>query len=315
MKEIIQYLPLRNARASYRFLKRLNQYGVMTILDLEDSSIDPFDSQKTKELKRESRLGLMSIIEKYSWDFNQKIYIRINSINSDCYQDDINLVKKIKKMKIPITGVFLPKVESYSQVLNLNSFFKEDELEIEIIPMIETLKGVLNFRSILKEDTDKLIKRIHYGHYDYCSDAKLWPFPEPNNFEFWELVKPLVETLTEFERGFVQSPFSQINNEILFWQARDYLKKIAPAIETWSCSLNTETSMSVRDENLEDLKLEKLNSNVKELLLDAQDICKCFMAGYEKKRYYGVSNNRIISPHQYHAANNFISKQEAEVRS
>ena len=60
MKNLIQYLPLTHPKATMRFMKRLNNAGVMSILDLEDSAQDPFDEAKTSELKISSR--------KYSYD-------------------------------------------------------------------------------------------------------------------------------------------------------------------------------------------------------------------------------------------------------
>ena len=44
---VIQYLPLTHPRATLRFVKKLNAKGVMSILDLEDSTQDPFDIEYT----------------------------------------------------------------------------------------------------------------------------------------------------------------------------------------------------------------------------------------------------------------------------
>ena len=68
-----------------RFVKKLNAAGVMTILDLEDSAQDPFDKDITRTLKINARDNFLDLVNSKTWvgdEFDQPIYVRVNSINT-----------------------------------------------------------------------------------------------------------------------------------------------------------------------------------------------------------------------------------------
>ena len=213
---VIQYLPLTRPRASARLAKKLAGSGVMSILDLEDSAQDPFDIGVTHELKREARNGLLRISEKRDWPASARMYIRINATSTDFFEEDVETVITASQNEMPITGVFLPKVETYAQVESLNSKLSAANRSFEIVPMIETVLGMKNVAEILEQDQMAgLCPRVHYGHFDYCYDADIWPFPDPYHHDFWGIITPLLDILSIYNKTYIHTPSRKPSDIVL----------------------------------------------------------------------------------------------------
>lgn len=315
---LIQYLPLSHPRASMRVVKQLSDKGVMSILDLEDSLQDPFNFNQTRILKKNAKENLINFIKKKKWninDFKKPIYIRVNATNTEFFIDDINFVIEIFSYGFPVTGIFLPMVETYDQISNTKMLLdknkdKVDKINIlEIVPMIETLKGKACLEKLLQEDRNlKNFSKIHYGHFDYCLDAKLWPYPDPNHYSFWHLVKPIVDLTYIYNKTYIHTPFPFPNNPDLFWSSSRYLLESYPNSNIWICTLNSELSLSVEPQNLTSLKLFSQEESKRLKIKEAKNITKNFLAGRANKRSFGISQNRFIPPHQYQSAQQFLAK-------
>ena len=249
---IIQYLPLTHPRATLRLVKSLSAAGVMTILDLEDSAQDPFSKKLTKDLKINARNNFFKIISSDNWNSNTiavPLYVRVNAIDTEFFEDDIKMLVNTIRSGFPISGVFLPKVESYShidQIFSLLGFLNKNKTNnIEIIPMIETKAGMTNLEKILDEDkANPKFSKIHYGHFDYCLDAKLWPFPDPQHDSFWNLLKPMIDLILRYNKTYIHTPFPFPSNIDLFWSTYKYLQNLHPQKKIWACTLNSEISFS-----------------------------------------------------------------------
>ena len=156
--KLIQYLPLTHPKATLRFVKRLNNAGVMSILDLEDSAQDPFDIDKTRDLKISARKNFLELVNSRSWtgdEFVRPIYVRVNSSSTEFFEDDIQAVLDICRTGFPVTGIFLPMVESYAQIKEAQAMLEDAKSiktnghGLEIVPMIETLAGMNALQSML----------------------------------------------------------------------------------------------------------------------------------------------------------------------
>ena len=309
---IIQYLPLTRPKATMRFIKKLDAAGIMSILDLEDSAQDPFDIQETNRLKEDARSGLVTISTGCTWPVSSKVYIRLNATSSEYFDKDIKAVLEACENMMPISGVFLPKVESFSQIEHTASCLSVSSRKLEIVPMIETVEGMNNLSEILEADTrSNLFQRIHYGHFDYCLDAEIWPFTDPCHKEFWETVKPIAELLLKYNKTYIHTPFPFPKNEQLFWGANFYLMSLFPQLDTWICTLNSELSLSVQPDNPVPLGLSEIDYSAKNLMMEARNICDDFLNGRANKRSFGVSSDRFIPPHQYFAAKNYLQNSKA----
>ena len=306
---IIQYLPLTRARATRRFLNKLDKKNIHTILDLEDSAQDPFDIEKTRVLKKEAREGLLNISETFKEKFNSKIFIRINAAHSEFFNDDIDCVIQSIKRGMPIGGLFLPKTEDYEDIERIHEILNQNEIHLDTVPMIETNQGYRNLSSILSEDlNNNLISKVHYGHFDYCLDSNLWPFPDPFHTDYWKIIKPMVELLTQHKKVYIHTPFPFPNDQELFWSSQFYLRALIPKLNFWACTLNAELSLSDCPLEIKDLYLEEINNNEDDLIAEAELIVNDYYQGRAIKRSFGVSSTRFIPPHQVLAAKEYLSR-------
>ena len=304
---IIQYLPLTRPKATERYTKTLNKSNVMVILDLEDSAQNPFDINETDQLKIQARGGLKSISKNSDFAPTCNTYIRINAINTKYFEDDIQSVITACNNNIGLTGIFVPKVESYLSIKEINNKLSKASRRLEIIPMIETVKGMENLPNILESDKkNNLFSRIHYGHFDYCLDAQIWPFTDPFHNEFWKIVKTVAKLILRYQKTYIHTPFPFPKNEQLFWASSFYLKKLFPSQDIWICTLNSELSLSSQPNEISSLDFIVPDISTKNLINEAKIICDNFLSGRANKRSFSVSNERFIPPHQYFAAKNYL---------
>lgn len=311
MKKIplIQYLPLTRPKAAKLFLKKLNKAKVMSILDLEDSAQDPFSRSRTAKLKVSARSGLELISKDANISCSTKVYIRINSSDSEFYNDDVKSVISAYANGMHITGVFLPKVESYSCIENLTRKLSVLNKKVEIVAMIETVEGLSNLEEILKLDTkNNFISRVHYGHFDYCLDAKIWPFLDPIHHDFWSVVEKVVKLVQAANKTYIHTPFPFTRNEKLFWEASFHLKNKYSLLDIWICTLNSELSLSSQPDKVTSLEISHPNFSKSFLIDEANKICENFLEGRANKRSFSVSSERFIPPHQYFAAKYYLEK-------
>jgi len=305
-------MPLTRPKATRRFLNRLNSKNIHAILDLEDSAQDPFDLEITKTLKQEARDGLLNISESFDQTFRSKIYIRVNAMNSDYFNDDIHCVIQSIKRGMPIGGIFLPKTEDYLGIQEIYQILKNEKINLDIVPMIETSQGYENLSSILSKDTDSnLVSKVHYGHFDYCLDSNLWPFPDPYHHDYWRIIKPILQLLAEHKKVYIHTPFPFPNDEQLFWSSQFHIRKLMPKLEFWACTLNLELSVSDNPTQAEDLNLHEITNNQDDLITEAELIVNDYHQGRANKRSFGMSSKRFIPPHQFFAAKDYLLKIKA----
>lgn len=96
--KIFQYLPLTHTRATFRLVTKLHKHKVTSILDLEDSAQNPFSLDETEIIKSDARKNLISYIKSERFnnsDFQATPYIRINSISSKFFEEDIRLINTL----------------------------------------------------------------------------------------------------------------------------------------------------------------------------------------------------------------------------
>ena len=307
--KIIQYLPLTRARATRRFLNKLDKNSVQAILDLEDSAQDPFDIKRTNVLKKEARDGLLKISESFDNSFKSNIFIRINAMNSHYFDDDIHTVIASAKKGMPITGIFLPKTENHESIFELVKLFRRESIDLEIVPMIETKKGYENLSKILLNEKGlDLFSKVHYGHFDYCLDSELWPFPDPYHTEYWNIITPIMDLLEEHGKTYIHTPFPFPDDKDLFWSSQGHIYDLKPNLEFWACTLNLELSLSKDPQNLKKMELIEINHNQDYQADEAKIIIEDYYNGRASKRSFGMSSSRFIPPHQVFAAQEYLKR-------
>jgi len=309
--KLIQYLPLSHPKATMRMVRKLANNGIKAILDLEDSVQDPFDSKITKELKLAARKNFLDLISNEAFNekvFHEEIFLRINSIDSEYFDADIETVLEICKTKFPLAGIFLPMVEEYSQIVRLHDILGSTNLQIQIVPMIETSLGMKNLSDILEQDQKNTIfKHVHFGLFDYALDSNLWPFPDPDHKKFWDIVLNISKLVIDYKKIYIHTPFPFMTDSDLFWRATHHLEDTFPNHEVWSCTLNSELSLS-NDHEISELDISDKEFSSKDLIDHAELIKNDFLNGRANKRSFSVGSSRFIPPHQYFSALNYLKK-------
>lgn len=304
---LIQYLPLVRPQSCFRYAHKLSKKNVMCILDLEDSAQNIFDQNKTKSLKKEAQDGLRYISKYTDWPTKQKLYIRTNSADSIFFNKDIDAVLTSVRNGMPVTGIFLPKVEDYSTISQLHKFFSENGIEMEIVPMIETRFGLIRLEEMLRKDMDtRRIKRVHYGHFDFCFDSNIWPFPEPRHVQFWALIESILNILSEFDVAYVHTPFPYLYDTELFWATIAHLRAVNADTEMWAATLNSELSLSERPLHELQLEITDINYKFEEKIAAANKVVNSFLVNAANKRSFSVINGKFVPPHEYLAAKKFL---------
>jgi citrate lyase subunit beta/citryl-CoA lyase len=141
--------------------KVFNAGADAVVLDLEDAVSD------TEKLT--ARRLVSGVLQSKSRDEDPAIYVRINSVASGLWRDDIEAVTRPA-----LQGIRLAKAESAAEVIavaeELNSAEKRAGLpagSIRITPTIESANGVLAAGEIAKAPR---VEALAFGHTDFVRD-------------------------------------------------------------------------------------------------------------------------------------------------
>ena len=219
------YICLIRYRAINLILKKFKKYNISIILDMEDSAQDLFDKDNNESLKKISREGLKYLINNNILE-GTDTFIRINSQKTKFYNLDIDTIREVLKKKNSIKGIFLPKVENYKQVIDCYDQILSSKInQVSIVPMIETKLGLENLNDILLADEkNKIIKYVHYGHYDFCLENNFWPFPEPYHFEYWDIIEKISRCIIKNNRQYIHTPFPLIETRNIYWSSINFMQ-------------------------------------------------------------------------------------------
>jgi len=127
------------------------------ILDLEDT-IPPSNKSQAREITRK----VISEEDK-NW------YVRINSLSSEWWEEDLNSV-----VHPNLKGLLIPKANDPRALKDIDDLLGKYELEqgisnkIKLIPIIETVKGLDNVREISRS-SDR-IQALAFGEVDFSLD-------------------------------------------------------------------------------------------------------------------------------------------------
>lgn len=303
------YICLVRYKSINLILKKFRKYNISLILDMEDSAQDLFDVENTKNLKKISREGLKFLYEKNILN-NINTFIRINSQKSDFYEDDIKIINQVLNENSSIKGIFLPKVDNYSQIKDCyDQIEKSNTKNISIVPIIETKKGLHNLDHILAEDKERnIIQYIHYGHYDYCLDNQFWPFPEPYHSEYWKIVENISKKITFYKRKYIHTPFPLIENENIYWSSINHMREKIKINEINLSLVNIDMSYINQPKKIKEAKLKSISNDDDYKKIFAEKIVKEYLTNKSKNKSFSLSRKRFIPPHLYLGAKNFLNK-------
>lgn len=305
--EIIQYLSLARFKPLKKIIHNLNNQNINIILDMEDSAQDLFDINNNSKLKQICRDGISYLSDTLN-SLNNDFYIRINSLNDGNYKKDIQAIRKNINRKNNHLGIFLPKAENYEDILKVKDDLKEFNLNIIIIS--ETLKGLKNLSFILKKDKNNLIHGVHYGHFDFCYDANIWPFTEPFHIEYWDKVFHILKILKEYNKIFVQTPYPLLKNSKFFWASYEFIKSNFPNQKILMSLVNYNKNLLKKPKKINKLKLKKVSKNKEFQLKFSKKIIDIYLNLRSKNKSFTLDSKRFIPPHQFLMAKKFYEENQ-----
>ncbi|MEM0116975.1 MAG: CoA ester lyase [Conexivisphaerales archaeon] len=140
------FVPGNNKRM---IIKSLSEeiHADCVILDLEDA-VPPYE----KELAREIISGVLNGV--LTRPKNKQIYVRINQITSEYFDNDIKFLKKQDK----VDCVVLPKAEGDISVI-------QKETGMTVIPIIESALGIIRIQEVARSDG---VVALTYGTADFA---------------------------------------------------------------------------------------------------------------------------------------------------
>lgn len=294
----LQYFSLLRYRAISKLL--INQKFTL-ILDMEDSAQNLFSKKKTFELKKKCREGIVYLSKNL---INlENCFLRINSSKSEYFKDDIKTIENEIKNRFKLKAIFLPKTENYEEIEYLFKILK-----FPIIPIIETYNGYKNLKNILDKDKNfNYIYGIHYGHFDYCLDQKIWPFPEIFHQEFWDITDPIINLCNEYKKSFIQTPYPLINNNKILWSMKKRLEKNLDK-ESFITLVSMSTLLLKKPNLLNNLKIKKISYDKIFQINFAKKIIKDYKKNMQENKSFSLTKKRFIAPHQFLMAEKFLKE-------
>tara|TARA_B100000989_G_scaffold248571_1_gene196046 strand:+ start:3534 stop:4466 length:933 start_codon:yes stop_codon:yes gene_type:complete len=306
--KLFLYICLVRYKSIKLILKKFKKYNISIILDMEDSAQDLFDPKNNENLKQISRKGLEYLSNNDILQ-NTDIFVRINSHNSKFYIKDIETISEVLEKGSIIKGIFLPKVESYTQIKNCYDQISKAKFNtITIVPMIETKKGLENIDHILLEDKkNNIIKYVHYGHYDFCLDNEFWPFPEPYHIEYWNIIEKISKSIIKNKKKYIHTPFPLIENENIYWSSINYMEKKLDMTEINLSLVNIDINYIKKPREIKQTKLKKISNDNHYKKIFAKKIIDEYLTNKSKNKSFSLSRKRFIPPHLYLGAKKFLS--------
>ena len=306
----LQYLSLVRFKALPKIIKNLTSQNIGIILDFEDSSKDIFSPKNTFLLKNECRKGF-EFLNRIKIK-NKKIFLRINGIKSQHFKKDIVVLKKNINKGFQVNSIFIPKIENYSEIIKIENLLNLKNKNIRLVPIIETKKGFENLNKIFEADKkNKYIYGIHYGHFDFCLNSRVWPMPEPYHKTYWENIFDIAHKCLNNNVYFIQTPFPIINNPKLFYQSAIYLRKNINKLKTYFTLVNYDLRFFKKNVyKIENLRLKKISNDSNFNLKFAKKITSEYESSKKNKKSFSLSKKRFIPPHQYILAKYFLNKNE-----
>ncbi|MFD1019690.1 HpcH/HpaI aldolase/citrate lyase family protein [Thalassobacillus hwangdonensis] len=129
--------------------KAMGSEADVLIIDLEDSV-----ATSEKQTARENVIEAL-----YETERNQRIYIRINALDTPFWEEDLACA-----LQVEAAGIVLPKAEDAEMMKAVADHFDTERL----IPLIETAKGV-QFAYDIAVANPK-VERLAFGSLDYALD-------------------------------------------------------------------------------------------------------------------------------------------------
>lgn len=151
MEKVYLFAP---GNSEKKIVKALSSHTDAVIIDLEDAVMSG-EKEKARQL-------VYTVLNSPEREESQsKVFVRINSIKTPWFFEDIKMIKGINKLD----GIMIPKSEDRTVVTLAAELLNRD---VEMIPLIESATGVLKIEEILR--SHKSVRKVAFGSVDFALD-------------------------------------------------------------------------------------------------------------------------------------------------
>lgn len=287
------------------YINRYKDIDTFFLFDLEDSIQDIQDSSKTPALREYYRNILYKLLIENHITFPQKSGLRINSLSTTEFNEDIQLLKKLNNYHLNM--ILLPKVNSSKDIEHFLDIAEKNDIKFDDLGVVvETKTGMNNLKEIL-EFKDNKYKYVFFGCIDLNYDFGNCPFIHQNNPLFWNWTNHFSEMMTNSDKIFVNPPaFNNLTPQYYSWIIdktyslfqKEFYQVCIMFYQTLIChnyKLNTNFDPDLyylKEEIDIDLYIRNLVRIVNEK---------------NKNKGFSISSNSFITPHEYYTAQKYLS--------
>jgi citrate lyase beta subunit len=315
----LNLLAIQKPEVTARLIRQVKGIETTIVLDLEDSLWDVADPEQTKTLKAGARRDLLELAKTHPDLFQGfKIGARINKTTTPEFSADVAALAEIARM-LPLSVLVPTKIESAQELLQCRQALDEKRVTYEaIVPIVETRAGMAHLPEIISAAAQIEAPAIIYGHYDYCLSAELWPFPEYDETNFWDLAEPFITAVEAAGLSYVHPPLFSMYADDLFLGVLEELSRKCRL--PWGM-LTFGPRQTRLCANLVGGRIQAGNLNLRETrpLLDdelvrrAKEVIQTYDSHRKENKSFAIDplTGRFIAPHHYAAALAFLRKMDA----
>lgn len=212
-KRYLRFMAVQKPMLMRRLIRQQQGSLGSIILDLEDVFLDPFDPPAALPARINARQHLRDLARHHAELFTtHAIGLRINACPNDDFQRDLELLRDI----VPIARLHclvLPKIKTPEQLDTAVSAVKKIiDAETTILPTLECSTSVASLNELIPCFQQHGLSHVIYGHFDHMLDCGRWPFVEPDDATYWDILRPLIEQLETHGLHFINTPISDLTN-------------------------------------------------------------------------------------------------------
>ncbi|MFC2131260.1 aldolase/citrate lyase family protein [Bacteroidota bacterium] len=279
------------------FFNNIRYNNGVLCYDFEDS-INSGNSKNNRKLKSENRNNIKTLIESYSEkiDYNY-LGFRINSPNSEFYNDDLNYINSLDGIRC----IFLPKVESHEMIENL---INDTNYKVtEIIPIIESFQAFQDLEYILSYRNER-VNKFAFGHCDFNLDCGNYPFYHHENLQYWKWIAYLNDNAIKYRKQIINSPYLKLSNEFFFSQVISNLKKYESV--TGQITLCLKQTEACNNNRYNVGKIQLSNKFESDVFQKAETYIEKFEKYLITDKSFALTSDKVLlSPQEYKSAKEF----------
>jgi citrate lyase beta subunit len=313
---IYQFIPLAPLPVMARLIRSARP-GTIPVLDLEDGLLDPHQPAHTQQRRHAAREVLLQLCRSFMAPegLNRPLALRLNVYGSADFEADLPVARAVASA-LTLAGLLLPKVSGADGLKAADRALRAAGLPApSLLPILETQTALLQASEITAAAAGIGATAVCFGHHDYCLDAGLWPFPEPDTASYWLPAETVARAALAAGLRYVHPPTSGLRDRGMLAALLARLESIASgSFDLFSAGLSQTAALR----QLHALGIPAADSpqtpSVKPPISSqqarsrAEQLCALFESSRRAEHAFAAHGEagRFISPHEYLAAVRYL---------